>query len=81
MALSFNSISYDDKKFIKRLDSKFYHLEKQLENITENENISIDNFKNFILNITDGEHAGQTFVSSGVLFLKNSSIKDYSWVC
>lgn len=77
MALSFNSISYDDKKFIKRLDSKYYKLEKQLESFEETSEVSIDNFRTFILNITDGEHAGQTFVESGVLFLKNSSIKDY----
>lgn len=77
MALSFNSISYDDRKFIRRLDSKYYKLEKQLESFKETAEVKIDNFKSFILNITDGEHAGQTFVEKGILFLKNSSIKDY----
>lgn len=77
MALNFNSITYNEKKFLKRLDAKFYHLEKHLENVHENENIKIDNFEKFIVHITDGEHAGQTFVDKGILFLKNSSIKDY----
>lgn len=77
MALSFKSIDYNEKKFIKRLDSKFYRLEKQLESFKETEEVSICNFNEFILKITDGEHAGQTFVEKGILFLKNSSIKDY----
>ena len=28
--------------------------------------------------ITDGEHAGQTFVKKGIRFIKNSAVKDFS---
>ena len=30
-----------------------------------------------LLEITDGEHAGQTFVEQGIRFIKNSSVKDF----
>mgnify|MGYP004702561475 CR=1 FL=1 len=34
--------------------------------------------KNVLEVLTDGEHAGQKFVDSGALFIKNSSVKRYS---
>lgn len=34
--------------------------------------------KNVLEVLTDGEHAGQKFVESGALFIKNSSVKRYS---
>lgn len=34
--------------------------------------------KNVLEILTDGEHAGQRFVESGALFIKNSSVKRYS---
>lgn len=77
MALSFKSISYDENSFIKRLDSKYYCLRKILNNFCENEAVKLEKFDNYIVKITDGEHAGQNFVEKGVLFLKNSSIKDF----
>ena len=77
MALNFKSITYDEISFIKRLDSKYYCLRKVLNNFCENEEVKLEKFGNYIVNITDGEHAGQTFVEDGILFLKNSSIKDF----
>lgn len=77
MALRFSSIVYDENKFIKRLDAKYYQLNKTLEKIKSNSLFSIDEFSKYIENITDGEHSGQKFVNEGVLFLKNSSIKDF----
>ena len=77
MALRFNSISYDKEQFVERVDPKYYQLREKLLNFREDEKVSICNFGDIISSITDGEHAGQTFVKDGVLFLKNSSIKDF----
>ena len=77
MALNFKSIDYDDKRFLIRLDSKYYYLDDKLSDFEKENKEDIIDFGTMIENITDGEHAGQTFVKEGVLFLKNSSIKDF----
>ena len=48
-----------------------------INNIAKKNKEDIIDFGTIIDKITDGEHAGQTFVKEGVLFLKNSSIKDF----
>ena len=77
MALIFNSITYDESAFIVRVDPKYYQLQEELKSFKSNSDVDMCNFGALILNITDGEHAGQTFVKNGILFLKNSSIKDF----
>lgn len=79
MALSFKSIKYNDVDFIERVDSKFYFFIDTINKISHSKKMDFVNLEELILNITDGEHAGQKFVNkeNGVLFLKNSSIKDY----
>lgn len=77
MALHFSSIAYAEKDFIIRLDPKYYQLQEELKSFHDTADIKMCNFGTMITSITDGEHAGQTFVKEGVLFLKNSSIKDF----
>lgn len=77
MALNYKSIKYSENDFITRLDSKFYNLQDYLNNSSVFSNIDFIPFGKIIKSITDGEHAGQTFVKKGILFLKNSSIKDF----
>lgn len=77
MALNCKSINYSEDNFLVRLDSKFYNLQEYLNNSSNFSEINFKMFDEFIENITDGEHAGQTFVKEGILFLKNSSIKDF----
>jgi len=77
MALLSKSIDYDNSLFVLRLDAKFHHLHATLKNYKSTNLASLEIFDNYILSITDGEHTGQTFVPDGVLFLKNSSIKDF----
>lgn len=77
MALNFNSISYTEREFISRLDSKYYQLQETLVRIEDTEDMKVNKLGDFVVNMTDGEHAGQTFVKEGILFLKNSSIKDF----
>ena len=77
MALRFSSIVCDEKNFVVRLDPKFYQLQEELKCFKDNDDVRMCDFGSRITGITDGEHAGQTFVNTGVLFLKNSSIKDF----
>lgn len=77
MALNYKSIDYSENDFLIRLDSKYYNLQEYLNHSSSFSEIDFIPFGDFIDNITDGEHAGQTFVKEGVLFLKNSSIKDF----
>lgn len=77
MALHFNSIAYAERDFVIRLDSKYYQLQEELKNFNDTADIKMSNLGEMITGITDGEHAGQTFVKEGILFLKNSSIKDF----
>lgn len=77
MALNFSSVTYDEKDFLIRLDPKYYQLQEKLKNFKNSADIKMCSFGTVITGITDGEHAGQTFVKNGVLFLKNSSIKDF----
>jgi len=77
MALNFKSTNYDEKSFLTRLDSKYYYLHDLLSDFATNNSEDVIPFGDIIGKITDGEHAGQTFVEKGVLFLKNSSIKDF----
>ena len=77
MVLNYKSIDYSEKDFLIRLDSKFYNLQEYLNRSSKFSEINFIPFGEFINDITDGEHAGQTFVKEGILFLKNSSIKDF----
>lgn len=77
MALNYKSIKYSEDDFIIRLDSKFYNLQEYLNSSCGFSDVEFIPFGNVIKSITDGEHAGQTFVKDGILFLKNSSIKDF----
>lgn len=77
MALNCKSIKYNKDDFIIRLDSKFYNLQDFFNNASSFDYITFIPFGDIIKKITDGEHAGQTFVKKGILFLKNSSIKDF----
>lgn len=68
MALNFKSIDYDRERFLIRLDSKYYYLDDTLSDFAKKNKEDIIDFGTIIDKITDGEHAGQTFVKEGVLF-------------
>ncbi len=77
MALSYKTIPYNDIEFINRLDSKYYQLRDTIQEYEIKNQKNVLRLGDVIDNITDGEHAGQVFVKKGILFLKNSSIKDF----
>ena len=77
--LSFNSVNYSNVNKSNRFDAKYFNISKKLEKYSKRKDIEIKNLgdESILKVITDGEHAGQVFVNSGVLFIKNSSVKDF----
>jgi type I restriction enzyme S subunit len=62
-----------------RFDARYFYLEDVLQKFNEREDFELIKLGNpkVLKTITDGEHAGQNFVDEGILFIKNSSIKDF----
>jgi len=63
-----------------RLEPRYHHVFNKFDEHEKFSKFKILRFgdKKIIQKITDGEHAGQTFVEKGVRFLKNSAVKDFS---
>lgn len=80
MALHFKSVLSSKIIHENRFDPKVFFLEDKLKAFERNNKFEVLNFgdKRIMNNITDGEHAGQKFVENGILFLKNSSIKEFN---
>lgn len=71
--LSFSEISKDNERF--RVDSEYFKKEYFLiENLLQK--IGCLTFDNYIELLTDGKHGGVKFTRKGVIFLKNSNLKD-----
>jgi len=77
MALKITSVLKHNVAENDRMEPRFFHLLVPLENYCKVSNFDIRRFGDLILEITDGEHAGQTFVEEGIRFVKNSAVKDF----
>jgi len=77
MALKITSALHHNVTESDRMEPRFHHVHVPLENYCRVSNLDIRRFGDLILEITDGEHAGQTFVEEGVRFVKNSAVKDF----
>ena len=79
MALNIKSISFEELETANRFDARYFFLQDTIEKFSKNEKFQLVDLgkKELLLEITDGEHAGQTFVEQGVRFIKNSSVKDF----
>ncbi|SCK01421.1 EcoKI restriction-modification system protein HsdS [uncultured Clostridium sp.] len=77
--LSSKTVRFKNFKKEDRFDPKFFFLEDKFEKYKKNDKLSVLKLgdKDLLKVITDGEHAGQKFVDKGVLFIKNSAIKDF----
>lgn len=77
--MSSKTVRFKDFKKEDRFDPKFFFLEDKFEKYKKNNKLAVlklgDN--RLLKVITDGEHAGQKFVDEGILFIKNSAIKDF----
>ncbi|MDJ8959862.1 hypothetical protein PTK51_15370 [Clostridium perfringens] len=80
MALHFKSVLSSRVIGENRFDPKVFFLEDKLKYFEKSDKFEVVNLgdEKIMLNITDGEHAGQKFVDKGVLFLKNSSVKEFN---
>lgn len=58
----------------------FYLFKQRIKNYSERKDITSFSLgdKNVLEVLTDGEHAGQKFVETGALFIKNSCVKRYA---
>ena len=79
MALSIKSVRFHDLSGAGRFDARYFFLQEMIEQFSEDQKIQLMELgeKDLILEITDGEHAGQTFLEQGIRFIKNSSVKDF----
>lgn len=79
MALNIKSISFKELETANRFDARYFFLQDTIEKFSKNEKFQLLDLgkKELLLEITDGEHAGQTFVEQGIRFIKNSSVKDF----
>ena len=80
MALHFKSVLSSKIIGENRFDPKVFFLEDKLKAFEKSDKFEVLNFgdERIMSNITDGEHAGQKFVDNGILFLKNSSVKEFN---
>lgn len=80
MTLHFKSVLSSNVLGENRFDPKVFFLEDTLNSFEKNPKFKVLNFgdEKIMINITDGEHAGQKFVDKGILFLKNSSVKEFN---
>jgi restriction endonuclease S subunit len=79
MVSNTKSVSYNKLIEANRIDPRYFFLEDKLIKFKDSNSLELIEIGDQRLkaNITDGEHAGQIFLSSGILFIKNSSLKDY----
>ena len=77
MALKITTAQIPDVVESDRFEPRFHHIFSQIKKYTKELNCVVKNFGEIILEITDGEHAGQTFVEEGVRFIKNTAVKDF----
>jgi type I restriction enzyme S subunit len=77
--LTTKSTTFRKLKVAKRFDPKYFFLEDTIDKFTNRKEFEVIKLgdKKLLKKMTDGEHAGQIFVEKGVLFIKNSSVKDF----
>ena len=80
MAIKVTNISIQSILKSDRFEPRYHHVFRKFEEYEKSSNHQILKFgdEKILRKITDGEHAGQTFVKKGIRFLKNSAIKDFS---
>src|SRR3989338_1694817 len=63
-----------------RFESRYHLIYNTFEEFEKKSKFKIVNFgdSRLLKKITDGEHAGQTFVDKGVRFIKNSAVRDFN---
>ncbi len=79
MGLNIRTTDFFEINKAKRFDAKYFSLKELIEKFENDNTVNLVSLgkEGLILEITDGEHNGQEFFNDGILFIKNSSIKDF----
>lgn len=74
------SFSLKNEDLESNIFPNFYLFKEKIKSFSIREDITSFSLgdKNVLKVLTDGEHAGQKFVESGAMFIKNSCVKRYS---
>lgn len=74
-----NTVSSSILKSAKRFEPKFFLIDKLFESYKSSDKFNVIKLgdPDLLKCISDGEHAGQKFVDKGIMFIKNSSIKNF----
>lgn len=80
MAIIAFDINISKIKISDRFEPKFHFIFNKFDNYEKSSKYQIIKLgdKKILKKITDGEHAGQIFVSEGIKFIKNSAVKDFA---
>lgn len=80
MAIKVTNTSIQEIKNSDRFEPRYHHVFNKFDEYEKSSKFEILKFgdKRILKKITDGEHAGQTFVAEGIRFVKNSAVKDFT---
>ena len=80
MAIQVTNTAIQKVKGSDRFEPRYHHVFSKFDEYEKTSKFKILRFgdKRILQKITDGEHAGQTFVDKGVRFVKNSAVKDFT---
>lgn len=80
MTIKVTNTSIQEIKTSDRFEPRYHHVFNKFDEYEKSSKFQILKFgdKRILKKITDGEHAGQTFVEEGVRFVKNSAVKDFT---
>jgi len=79
MAIKVTTTAIQKIKDSDRFEPRYHHIFGNFDEYEKSTKFEILRFgdKKILQKITDGEHAGQTFVKQGIRFVKNSAVKDF----
>jgi type I restriction enzyme, S subunit len=80
MVIKVTTTSIQEIKDSDRFEPRYHYVFNKFDEYERSSKFQILKFgdKKILQKITDGEHAGQTFVEKGVRFVKNSAVKDFT---
>lgn len=80
MSIKVTNTSIQEIKTSDRFEPRYHHVFNKFDEYEKSSKFQILKFgdKRILKKITDGEHAGQTFVEKGIRFVKNSAVKDFT---
>lgn len=80
MAIKVTTTAIQEIKDSDRFEPRYHYVFNKFDEYEKSSKFQILKFgdKKILQKITDGEHAGQTFVNQGVRFVKNSAVKDFT---